>query len=151
MTGETSGSEPTHARTGSGHTDGGLTGGCLCGAVRYRTAGPPLRVGLCHCSTCKRQGGSPLPSFAVFRADAVQVTGETQGFRTSATIDRRFCPACGSPVYGDEGEEYAVPVGTFDEPQRLPPPAYELWAVRRLSWLDDIGALKRYEHDRNDG
>src|SRR3546814_6723229 len=60
----------------------GLTGGCLCGAVRYRTNGPPKRVGVCHCPTCKRQTGSPLPAFAIFAADAVTVTGETRGFRS---------------------------------------------------------------------
>lgn len=129
----------------------GLTGGCLCGAVRYRTSGPPLRVGICHCETCKRQSGSPLPAFAIFRADAVEVTGEVRGFRTSPAIERHFCPACGSHVYGDEGGEYAVPLGTLDEPARVPPPTYELWSVRRLPWLDHIGALKRYAHNRDGG
>src|SRR5690606_17010690 len=129
----------------------GLTGGGLCGAVRYCTEGLPLRVGLCHCTTCKRQTGSPLPAYAIFAADRVQITGTTQGFRTSPGIDRRFCPACGTPIYHDEGAEYAVALGTLDEPDRVPPPAYELWTVRRLPWLDQIGSLKRYAHNRDGG
>jgi len=141
MTGET---------RGSGPTDGGLTGGCLCGAVRYRTSGRPKRVGICHCATCKRETGSPLPAFAIFASGDVTVTGTTTGFRTSPACDRRFCPTCGSPVYVDEGEEYTVPVGSLDEPDRVAP-SYELWAVRRLSWLDDMATLKRYAHNRADG
>src|SRR3546814_12341697 len=108
----------------------GLTGGFLCGAVRYRTNGPPKRVGVCHCPTCKRQTGSPLPAFAIFAADAVTVTGETRGFRTSPNGERRFCPACGSPVYGDEGDEYAVSVGKLDDTAAVAP-TYALRSERR--------------------
>ncbi|MFN4089944.1 MAG: GFA family protein [Alphaproteobacteria bacterium] len=101
-------------------------------------------------ATCRHATGSPLPAFAIFASGDVAVTGTTAGFRTSPECDRRFCPTCGSPVYVDEGEEYSVHVGSLDEPDRVAP-SYELWSVRRLSWLDEMATLKRYAHNRDDG
>jgi hypothetical protein len=44
-------------------------GGCACGAVRYVAEGGPLRVGLCHCLTCRKRHGAPFNAFAAFPSD----------------------------------------------------------------------------------
>jgi hypothetical protein len=35
------------------------TGGCRCGAVRYRLRGEPFKAGLCHCTDCRRETVRP--------------------------------------------------------------------------------------------
>ena len=48
-------------------------GGCLCGAIRFRAAGDPVRTSICYCTQCRRQTGSAMPAFAVFSVEAVDV------------------------------------------------------------------------------
>ncbi len=40
-------------------------GGCSCGAVRLEARGELIRVGLCHCLTCRKETGGPFMAFAV--------------------------------------------------------------------------------------
>src|ERR687888_233978 len=35
-----------------------LTGGCLCGAVRYEITEPLVFAGYCHCTRCQRRTGT---------------------------------------------------------------------------------------------
>ena len=128
------------------------TGGCLCGAVRYQVAGAPLRVGLCHCDTCRRNTGASFGTFAVVRrAQFALLSGAPAFFQSSPAGRRHFCAACGSPVYADwtNSDEIDIYVGTLDVPDALAP-TYELWTVRRAPWLPAIEGLDRYARDRSD-
>ena len=73
---------------------GQVTGGCLCGNVRFTAVGQPYRVGLCHCLDCRKHHGALFHASAVFPQEAVLVQGETAQFQ-----GRHFCPRCGSPVF----------------------------------------------------
>jgi hypothetical protein len=122
-----------------------LTGGCLCGDVRMRTAGEPYRVGLCHCLDCRKHHGALFAATAIFPEDAVTVEGETREYQ-----GRHFCPRCGSSVFARSADEVEVHVGALDAPDQLKP-TYELWTVRRESWLPPFPLSKRYERDREGG
>ena len=52
------------------------TGGCVCGAVRYRIEAEPVRSFQCQCRDCQRDTGSGHASVIVFPRAAMQVTGE---------------------------------------------------------------------------
>ena len=119
-----------------------FTGGCLCGKVRFTASGAPYRVGLCHCLDCRKHSGSLFHGFAVFADASVEVQGETHDYN-----GRNFCPRCGSSVYGRTGDEFEVGLGSLDEPNQLTP-TYELWTVRRESWLPPFPVKRQYEHDR---
>ena len=121
-----------------------VTGGCLCGAVRLIATGKPYRVGLCHCLDCRKHHGALFHGSAIFPAEAVSVTGETRAFR-----GRHFCPTCGSPVFGRSGDETEVNLGALDAPDRFVP-TYELWTLRRESWLPPFPLKNHYERDRDE-
>jgi hypothetical protein len=121
-----------------------LAGGCLCGDVRFVATGSPYRVGLCHCLDCRKHHGALFHASAIFPAETVTVHGETRDF-----AGRHFCPRCGSSVFARTGDEVEVSVGALDEIDRFRP-TYELWTVRRESWLPPFPGMKGYERDRDD-
>jgi hypothetical protein len=119
-----------------------VTGGCLCGDVRIEARGRPWRVGLCHCLDCRKHHGALFHASAIFPVDAVTVTGRTQAF-----AGRHFCPRCGSSVFGRSGDEVEVNLGTLDAPDGFTP-TYELWTIRRESWLPPFPVKRRFERNR---
>ena len=122
-----------------------VTGGCLCGALRFAAEGGPYRVGICHCLDCRKHHGAPFHASAIFPADAVTIAGE---FRTFG--DRSFCPACGSPVFAQIGDEVGINLGALDAPSQFRP-TYELWTIRRESWLPPVEGARQFPQDRGDG
>ena len=110
------------------------TGGCFCGAVRYVARGEPLNVRVCHCDNCRRITGSAFFARALFPAEAVEISGETEATMTSEHLARRFCPKCGSHVFGERPDGRAVTLGTLDAPERLPPQEH-VFVSRKLPWL----------------
>jgi hypothetical protein len=117
-------------------------GGCLCGAVRLVMTGAPYRVGICHCLDCRKHYGAVFHTFAVFPERAVRIAGSTAAYRNS-----HFCPACGSSLFGREGDEIEVHVGCLDAPNQLRP-TYESWVIRREDWLPPFDLARRYQRDR---
>jgi hypothetical protein len=76
------------------------TGGCLCGALRYRLARVPDDVGHCHCSLCRRSTGAPFVTWAtVPRAEITLLAGSPAWFRSSPRSRRGFCPSCGTQIF----------------------------------------------------
>jgi hypothetical protein len=120
-----------------------VSGGCLCGDVRLVARGKPYRVGLCHCLDCRKHHGALFHASAIFPASAVSIIGETCDF-----AGRHFCPRCGSPVFSRSGDEVEVNLGSLDAPDVFKP-SYELWTVRRESWLPAFPLAHHYERDRD--
>ncbi len=120
-----------------------FTGGCLCGDVRFTATRSPFRVGICHCFDCRKHHGALFHASAIFPADAVTIEGDTRDY-----AGRFFCPRCGSSVFGRSGDEIEVNLGSLDERDQFMP-TYELWAIRRESWLPPFPVTKRYERDRD--
>jgi hypothetical protein len=119
-----------------------VTGGCLCGDVRVAASGKPYRVGLCHCLDCRKYHGAVFHASAIFPEDAVSIQGETREYR-----GRHFCPRCGSSVFGRSGDEVEVSLGAFDATDQFVP-TYELWTIRRESWLPPFPLKHSYQADR---
>jgi hypothetical protein len=105
-----------------------LTGGCLCGAVRYECAAEPLFSGNCHCRDCHKATGSAyVPAFAV-PVGSVQITGDVKYFESPAdngnTFSRGFCPTCGGRVLGKTSgfpQFILITAGSLEDPSRFKP------------------------------
>lgn len=124
-------------------------GGCLCGAVRYRVSGAPLRVSNCHCGTCRKASGAPFVIWGVFEAKNFTITkGEPARFASSSRAMRQFCGRCGSALAAHyvADEIIGVTVGTLDRPGHLPPTRH-IWTSSRLAWVTLADDLPRYAHD----
>jgi hypothetical protein len=98
------------------------TGGCLCGAVRFRTRGDVGPVSYCHCTQCRRQTGHYLASTNV-SDDRIAIEGAQMltWYAASAEARRGFCSACGSVLFWkpNEGGYHSVLAGSFDKPSGL--------------------------------
>ena len=126
-----------------------LSGGCNCGRVRYCLDGDPLRVGICHCETCRKETGSAFSYFGVWPKSAATIAGETGSWQ-SRSGSRHFCTSCGSSLFDADGsDEVEFRLGTLDSPPADLTPAYELWTVRREHWLIPSGAAQ-FEQDRQE-
>jgi hypothetical protein len=119
-----------------------FTGGCLCGDVRITATGRPNRTGICHCLDCRKHHGALFHASAIFPIDAVNITGDTADYQ-----GRHFCPRCGSSIFGLTGDEVEVNLGILDAPNQLRP-SYELWTIRRETWLPLFPLMKRFDKDR---
>ncbi len=123
-----------------------FTGGCLCGAIRYRAEGPPKRVTICHCSICRRASGGAFLSGAAFEPEQLVYTkGAPKSYASSDQLTRTFCPECGTPLgyrYAD-GEAAGVWTGTLDDPEALKPTRH-IWTSSQLSWLHLEDDLPRF-------
>lgn len=98
------------------------TGGCLCGAVRYRLASLPGPAHTCHCTMCQKSGGTPFQVLSRIRAsDLIWTDGQPVAKQTSAHAERLFCGACGSPLaftfIGDE--HLGLHVSGLDDPDAI--------------------------------
>ena len=121
-----------------------FAGGCLCGKVRFEARGEPERVGLCHCLDCRKFHGALFHASAIFAHGSVHIEGETNAYQ-----GRHFCPHCGSSVFSRSDGEIEINLGSLDTPDQLSP-TYELWTVRRESWLPPFPLDKHYCRNRDD-
>lgn len=119
-----------------------VTGGCLCGDVRFEARGRPDRVGICHCLECRKHHGALFYASAVFPPEAVTIEGKPSEYR-----GRFFCPRCGGSVFARTGDEIEIHLGALDAPDQFVP-TYELWTTRRESWLPAFSVDHRHDKDR---
>lgn len=129
-------------------------GGCLCGAVRYKVSGTPLRTHVCHCTFCQRRTGSSNGLVAVFDAKNVETTGvlatyEHRSDESGRWLRLDFCPRCGTNV-GFDFERVptarAISVGTFDDPGWIKIDRH-IWTRSALPWMplpDDVEKFPKH-------
>jgi hypothetical protein len=91
---------------------------------------------------CRKHHGALFHASAIFPAEAVTIHGEARAYG-----GRHFCANCGSTVFGRSGDEVELNLGSFDAPDQFTP-TYELWTIRRESWLPAFPGTKLYERNR---
>jgi hypothetical protein len=119
-----------------------LHGGCACGALRYRLAGPPMFVHCCHCRDCQRQTGTAFVLNAIIETDRVILLSGTPAPSAMPTDSGRphtifRCAACGTAVWSEYGGRAAlrfVRVGTLDDSAALAPDVH-IYTRSKLPWI----------------
>jgi hypothetical protein len=113
----------------------GLTGGCQCGAVRYRLDAAPSGTHICHCRMCQKASGGPFMA-SVLTSSFVVTRGALSIFKSSDIAERGFCAGCGTPLTYRflPGEILTVTLGSLDDPDAVAPQT-QYGAESRVSWL----------------
>lgn len=117
------------------------TGGCQCGAVRFRVEGALGRPSVCHCRMCQKAFGSfYAPLVGVREAKLTWTRGEPKRFQSSNHVKRGFCADCGTPLTYEAPEGVALAIGAFDDPSSLAPRIQ--WGIEaKLPYVDEIPSL----------
>ena len=116
-----------------------VTGGCLCGAIRYKSTEPPNLVGFCHCRMCQKASGGLFLVFADFPGGGFRFTsGEPQYYRSSEIATRGFCRECGTPIafQYDGSSGPAIMVETLDHPEDWPPTWEHSGVESKVPWFE---------------
>ncbi len=96
------------------------TGGCLCGAIRYRASEAPKYASYCHCGMCRKVSGAPFTGFVEFPNRNLEWTqGQLEVYRSSQDVLRRFCGTCGSSLTFEADGILFVSLGSLDSPERV--------------------------------
>jgi hypothetical protein len=119
-----------------------LTGGCLCGSVRYTIGAPVTALRACHCVNCRKSSGAAGTVNAVVKSSDFKITqGSTRRYEDSATLSgrtlsRHFCADCGSPVYSQRNPDpgfLVVRAGSLDDSRGLKI-ATNIWTGSAVTW-----------------
>ncbi len=124
-----------------------LTGGCLCGDIRYEISGNPVWIGNCHCRWCQRQSGAAFLTLALFRTDDVTWLNERPAvFRSSPEVERGFCPICGSTLTFARTirDELSVTAGSLDNPDLIEP-TQQIFVQQKCGWMHLDEVMPAYE------
>ena len=128
------------------------TGGCLCGAVRYESAGDPVFSLQCHCRDCQRQTGSAYIAAMRVPSAGFRITqGTPKHYVTKSDsgneVTRAFCGDCGSPIYikvSTRPDLVGLRVGTLDDPSGFRPDA-DIFVRSAQPWDHMDPALPKYD------
>jgi hypothetical protein len=99
-----------------------LTGGCLCGGVRFEVETPFEKITACHCTTCKKISGGGGTINGRARTDSIRILEGQELLKTIQPEEgsaKTFCTSCGSNIFGGgwpDWESSSVRLTTLDEP-----------------------------------
>jgi hypothetical protein len=114
--------------------DAPLTGGCLCGGVRFEVAEPLVSAVYCHCTRCQRRTGTAAAATAQVVPGSLRVTQGADLVRSYEPDDgfvKDFCGSCGSALWARnpaDADHVAVRLGAFDGDPGIRPSARQFVA-----------------------
>jgi len=130
-----------------------ITGRCLCGGVRYSVDAVPVWQGACYCTNCQRQTATAFSVIVGVPSKDLTVEGDTlASFKTASegyqsTTERRFCSACGSPIFStiESMPDVAfLKAGTIEDTSWIEP-TVEIWTRSAQPWAPHFDNAERFE------
>jgi hypothetical protein len=129
-----------------------LSGGCLCGAIRYRIAGAPVFVGQCYCKDCQKATGTGHSTVIGVLESQLTVEGKPAVYASvggsGGQVLRHFCPVCAGRLYtaaNSTGPVRMVQAGSLDEPNAVTP-TVAIFVKDAVSWDRIDSALVKFDH-----
>ena len=129
-----------------------ISGGCLCGAVRFDSTAPPVITRVCWCRLCQYIGAGSGTVNVCFKTETFAIRGATADYSSIAdsgnVLHRCFCPTCGTPLFSAaESRPHLIfaRAGTLDDPE-IAKPAMTIWTSAAPSWAciaDDLPRVER--------
>ncbi|BAY08961.1 GFA family protein [Calothrix sp. NIES-2098] len=118
-----------------------VTGGCLCGYVRYEYKEELEAANYCHCRDCRKATGSAFNIGVRLQSTALHiVAGKVKSYTKTGdsgnTITREFCPECGSPLFTRapaKPQFVWLKAGSLDNPY-LVKPMHQIWTDSAVPW-----------------
>jgi len=119
-----------------------VSGGCLCGAVRYECNREPLGTAICHCTHCQKVSGSAFSVNVIVPAAGMTWQGEAPASfadkgESGRSLSRKFCSHCGSSL-ATEAESFPgmliIKAGTLDDKSWLKPNTH-VWTRSAQPWV----------------
>ncbi len=134
--------------------DHSISGGCLCGQIRYNVLEKDLAGTYCHCTDCQKTTGSAFIFVFPMEPDKFILTNGTPNSHSRTAdsgnkVTNNFCSSCGTTVFfgNIESPNYIwVQSGTLDKPE-IVKAEQQIWTKRRLPWCNiDSGILSYKEN-----
>ncbi len=126
-------------------------GGCLCGAIRYRVAGPSLFESQCCCRDCQKATGTGHTTIVGIMRDQLEMAAEpkiyTNNGESGGWVSRHFCGECGGRLYTSgslPGEVIMIQAGSLDNPSQVTPQNV-IYGKDAVSWDHFDPALTVYD------
>ena len=134
--------------------DAPLTGGCLCGGVRFEVTEPLVFAGYCHCTRCQRRTGTAASASARVAPGSLRITAGEELVRSYLPPDgfaKDFCSACGSALWSRDPKDpsvMSVRLGAFDG-DPVVRPTWRTYVAYAAPWepVPNDG-LERYQEGR---
>ena len=132
-----------------------LTGGCLCGAVRFELTQAPTEAGYCHCTRCQRRTGAAASPQARIDGRTLRLISGAEQVKAwrhpDGGFEKCFCSVCGSHLFSrdpDRPEQMSVRLGAFDGDPGVRP-SWRAYVAYAAPWepIPDDG-LERYEEGK---
>lgn len=129
-----------------------VTGGCLCGGVRFELSEPATDAGYCHCTRCQKRTGSAASVQARIDSRTFHLLqGEelVQCWRPpGGGFDKCFCRECGAHLFShspDDPQHMSIRLGAFDGDPGVRP-SWRAFVAYAAPWepVPDDG-LERYD------
>jgi hypothetical protein len=132
-----------------------VTGGCLCGKIRYTISQPVQNIIACHCTNCQKASGSGMSHNTPVPASAVTFTlGQPNIYADTAQsgnkLYRAFCGDCGSPIYSQREstpEMMVIKVGTLDNSDAMKL-IMNIWTDSTRPWVNIDPATEQHSGNR---
>ena len=121
-----------------------LSGGCLCGSIRYTILQQPILAYTCNCRFCQKDTGTAYRSALAILNENVELIGRDFSVYTYKSVEhgrelyKNFCPVCGTTISLKTErfpERQVIMIGTLDDPSQIELSTH-MFAEEAFDWVE---------------